>query len=185
MKSKSYLEILQSKLDKHNYTKLCAIANSKVHQFIVESAELCNPQKIFICSDSTEDIAYIREQAISTGEEKPLAISGHTCHFDGIDDQGRDREVTKYLVPKNASLSKALNQIKREKGLAEVKNLLKNAMQNRTMIVRLLSLGPTNSIFSILCLQCTDSWYVAHSEDLLYRPAYEMFRKEKTQTGFL
>lgn len=164
-----------------DYQKLSAIVDPKVHQFITEAAELCNPERIFICSDSREDIACIRHQVVASGEETPLALPGHTYHFDGPQDQGRDRETTKYLVPKWDSLSKALNQIEREEGLAEIKGLLKNAMQGRTMIVRFLSLGPSNSIFSIPCMECTDSWYVAHSVDLLYRPAYEMFRREETQ----
>ena len=50
-------------------------------------------------------------------------------------------------------------------------------MKGRTMIVRFLSLGPTDSAFSIPCVQCTDSFYVAHSEDLLYRPGYEQFKR--------
>ncbi len=175
MLSKTDLEVLESKMNECDYQKLIKVANPRVHRFIFDSCELCNPERIFICSDSREDITYVRQQAIANGEEKPLAISGHTYHFDGMEDQGRDREVTKYLVPKEDSLNKALKQIEREEGLGEVKGLLKGAMKGRTMIVRFLSLGPTNSAFSIPCVQCTDSWYVAHSEDLLYRPAYEMF----------
>ncbi|MGB2630885.1 MAG: phosphoenolpyruvate carboxykinase (GTP) [Candidatus Omnitrophota bacterium] len=180
--SKMYLEVLESKLSECDYQKLNAIGNPKVQRFIAESCELCNPERIFICSDSSEDIANVRQQAVSSGEEKPLAILGHTYHFDGIQDQGRDREVTKYLVPKDDSLNKTLKQIEREEGLAEVKGLLKGAMQGRIMIVRFLSLGPTDSVFSIPCVQCTDSWYVAHSEDLLYRPAYDMFRQKTEQS---
>ncbi|MFH1856900.1 MAG: phosphoenolpyruvate carboxykinase (GTP) [Candidatus Omnitrophota bacterium] len=177
-----YIELLKSKLSERDYQKIKAITNPKVHQFIAEAYELCTPERIFICSDSPEDIAYVRQQAVLSGEEKPLAISGHTYHFDGIEDQGRDREVTKYLVPKDQSLNKTLNQIEREEGLTEIKGLLKDVMRGRTMIVRFLSLGPTNSIFSIPCVQCTDSWYVAHSEDLLYRPAYNMFTQKKEQS---
>ena len=44
------------------------------------------------------------------------------------------------------------------------------------MLVRFFSLGPTNSSFSIPALQITDSAYVAHSEDLLYRSNYEGFK---------
>ncbi|MFC1624468.1 phosphoenolpyruvate carboxykinase (GTP) [Candidatus Omnitrophota bacterium] len=180
--SKTYLEAVESKLSKRDYQKLEQIANSKIWQFIAESYELCKPESIFICSDSKEDIAHVRQQAISAGEEKPLAISGHTYHFDGMKDQGRDRAATKYLVPKDDSLNKALVQIEREEGLSEVKGILNGAMRGRTMIVRFLSLGPTNSAFSIPCVQCTDSWYVAHSEDLLYRPAYNMFTQKKERS---
>ena len=159
-----------------DFQKLAAIPHIKVHEFIAKASDLCNCEKIFICNDSAEDIAYIRQQAIDTGEEKVLAMPGHTVHFDGIHDQGRDREATKYLVPKGVTLSKALNQIDRQEGLAEVKSLLRDSMTGRTMIVRFISLGPPHSIFTVLGLQCTDSWYVAHSESLLYRPGYEVFR---------
>jgi len=182
----AYLEALQPKLSQLDYKKLHAIANPEVHQFIAEATELCNPERIFICSDSVEDITYVRHQAIATGEEKAiLTLQGQTVHFDGMYDQGRDRHVTKYLVPKGDHLSKALNQIDREEGLAEVKGLLRDAMKGRTMIVRFVSLGPPNSIFTILGLQCTDSWYVAHSEDLLFRPGYEVFRQAEPNRDFL
>ena len=171
-----YLEALQPKMSEVDFQKLAAIPHTKVHEFIAKASDLCNCEKIFICNDSPEDIAYIRQQAIATGEEKVLAMPGHTVHFDGIHDQGRDREATKYLVPKGVTLSKALNQIDRQEGLAEVKSLLRDSMTGRTMIVRFISLGPPHSIFTVLGLQCTDSWYVAHSESLLYRPGYEVFR---------
>jgi phosphoenolpyruvate carboxykinase (GTP) len=181
-----YLEALQPKLSQLDYQKLCAITNTKVHEFIAKASDLCNAEKIFICSDSAEDIAYVRQQAIAIGEEKAvLTLAGHTVHFDGMHDQGRDREATKYLVPKGISLSKALNQIDRQEGLAEVKGLLRDSMENRTMIVRFISLGPPNSIFTVLGLQCTDSWYVAHSEDLLYRSGYEVFRQAEPDREFL
>jgi phosphoenolpyruvate carboxykinase (GTP) len=181
-----YLEALQPKLSEIDYQKLSAIANTKVHEFIAKANDLCNAEKIFICGDSAEDIAHVRQQAIKTGEEKAaLQLQGHTIHFDGPCDQGRDREATKYLVPKGISLSKALNQIDRQEGLSEVKGLLRDAMEGRTMIVRFISLGPPNSIFTVLGLQCTDSWYVAHSEDLLYRPGYEVFRQAEPNREFL
>ncbi len=181
-----YLEALEPKLNQNDYEKLCAIDNPYVHEFIAKASDLCQAERIFVCSDSSEDIAYVRRQAVAVGEEKAiLTIPGHTVHFDGEDDQGRDRQNTKYLVPRGIQLSKALNQIDRQEGLAEVRGLLKDSMIGRTMIVRFISLGPANSIFTILGLQCTDSWYVAHSEDLLYRPGYEEFVKAGPKSDFL
>ena len=168
-----------------DYQKLCAITNPKVYEFIAKSSDLCNCEKIFICSDSAEDIAHVRNQAVGTGEETVLKLQGHTVHFDGMYDQGRDRQATKYLVPRGISFGKALNQIDRQEGLMEVKGLLRDSMTGRTMIVRFISLGPPNSVFTILGLQCTDSWYVAHSEDLLYRSGYEVFRQSEPNREFL
>jgi phosphoenolpyruvate carboxykinase (GTP) len=112
-------------------------------------------------------------------------MPGHTVHFDGEHDQGRDRQATKYLVPRGIALSKALNQIDRQEGLAEVRGFLKDSMIGRTMIVRFVSLGPLGSVFTILGLQCTDSWYVAHSENLLYRTGYSEFIKAGPKSDFL
>ena len=182
---KAYLEALKPKMDEINYRKLCAIPNPNVHKFVAEAAELCIPEKILVCGDSPDELAYIRHAAIASGEESAtLAIPGHTFHFDGPYDQGRDREVTKFLVPKGDSLSPALKQVDRDEGLAEVLGLLKGAMEGRTMIVRFLTLGPADSSFTVPCMECTDSWYVAHSVDLLYRKGYGAFLKTGRETEF-
>lgn len=178
MKYKDALEFIKKRMDSENIKKIEAIKNEKLIGFIADSTALCNPDNIYVCSDSKEDMEYVRKQAIVYKEETPLAIEGHTYHFDGLEDQGRDRDVTKYLVPKDDSLNKALKQIEREEGVNEIRELLKDSMIGRTMIVRFLSLGPAGSIFSIPCVQCTDSWYVAHCEDILYRPEYEQIKKK-------
>ncbi len=181
-----YLEALQPKLSPVDLQKLSAIDNPNVHEFIAKASDLCHAENIFVCSDAAEDIAHVRRQAIASCEEQAiLTLPGHTVHFDGENDQGRDRQNTRYLVPRGVSLSKALNQMDRQEGLAEVRGLLKDSMKGRTMIVRFISLGPAHSIFTILGLQCTDSWYVAHSEDLLYRTGYEQFVKAGPKSDFL
>jgi phosphoenolpyruvate carboxykinase (GTP) len=170
-------EFLKEKLTTENYNRLMAVDNLKIHKFVADAVELTSPESVFVCTDSKEDVKYVRRMAAESGEENPLEIPGHTYHFDGPDDQGRDREITRYLVPKTETLSKALNQIEREEGLAEIRRLLTDCMKGRTMILRFLSLGPAGSVFSVPCLQITDSWYVAHCEDLLYRSAYKQFCK--------
>ena len=181
-----YLEALQPKLTPADFQKLSSIDNPNVHEFIAKASDLCHPAKIFICSDSAQDLAHVRKSAISTEEERAvLKLEGHTVHFDGEHDQGRDRQATKYLVSKGSSLSKALNQMDRQEGLIEVVGVLRNSMVDKTMIVRFISLGPPDSEFTILGLQCTDSWYVAHSESLLYRPGFDQFVKAGNRTEFL
>lgn len=169
-----YIQILKNKLKEGEFAKIEKIKNEKILKFIVDAILLCNPDDVFICSDTPDEVAYIKNMAIVSREEScALLTPGHTFHFDGYYDQGRDREVTKFLVPEGDRLSPALNQIEREKGLSEIKELLKNSMKGKTMIVRFLVLGPCGSIFSIPCIECTDSWYVAHSVDLLYRHGYK------------
>ena len=171
------IERIKGKLGRENYRKLIAIENPKLHEFIYKYIELCNPDKVFVCTDSSEDIQYIRERAIETGEERKLAIPGHTVHFDGYYDQARDKKHTKILVPKGVNLGSNLNVMDRDEGLEEIHNILKNIMEGHELYVLFFCLGPINSEFSIPSVQLTDSSYVAHSENLLYRHGYEVFKK--------
>jgi phosphoenolpyruvate carboxykinase (GTP) len=168
-------DILKEKVTGIHLDRLTAIDNEKLHSFIADAIELTNSDSVYVCTDSPEDIAYVREMAVKSGEEISLNTKGHTCHFDGISDQGRDREVTRYLVPAGDTLSEALNHVERNEGLTEIRGLLKGAMKGRTLIVRFMMLGPANSIFSIPCVECTDSWYVCHALNLLYRLGYKEF----------
>jgi phosphoenolpyruvate carboxykinase (GTP) len=170
-------KIIKSKTDAANFRKLAAIDNEKLHRFVADAVELCGPDRVLVFDDSPKGLAETRKQAVETREETALAVEGHTVHFDGMQDQGRDREVTRYLVPKGQTLSKALNQMEREAGLAEVRGLMQGCMKGRTMLVRFLTLGPNNSEFSVPCVECTDSWYVSHSLNLLYRQGYEQARR--------
>jgi len=177
-------KLLRAKLDAENYEKLTQLENSELHEFVSSAVELCNPDSVFVCNGSPEDIEYIARKAIENGEELPLAAEGHTVHFDGYHDQARDRKNTKYLLPPGLNLGKNINTIEREKGLSEVRGFLRNSMVGKQMIVRFLSLGPTDSMFSIPCVQVTDSFYVAHSESILYRRGYEQFKKLGASNNF-
>ena len=169
------ISILKTRLGEEDYQKLMRINNPKLHQFIAEYVDLCNPAKVFVCTDSAEDIQYIREAAIRNREEAKLAIKGHTVHFDGYYDQARDKERTKFLVSKGVNLGPGMNAMDREDGIKEIHAILKNIMNRHELYVKFFCLGPTNSEFTIPCVQLTDSSYVAHSEDLLYRQGYEEF----------
>ncbi|MBA7599217.1 Phosphoenolpyruvate carboxykinase [GTP] [subsurface metagenome] len=177
MVGKKTMNILKTRLGEKNYQKLIGINNPNLHQFIAEYVELCNPDEVFVCTDSPEDIQYIREEAIRSKEEKELAIEGHTFHFEGYYDQARDKKNTKFLLPKGFDLGPNINVIDKEGGLKEIRAILKNIMQGHKLYVLFFCLGPTNSEFSIPSVQLTDSGYVAHSESLLYRSGYEEFKR--------
>ena len=159
-----------------NLKKLKDLRNPFVERIIDKYVKLCKPSMVTLISDSDEDIAYLRERAIDSKEEKPLKTSGHTVHFDGYYDQARDKENTKILIPKGETLSKYMNTADRDDGIEEIMGLLDGIMAGREMLVSFFCLGPANSRFSIPSLQLTDSAYVAHSENILYRPGYNEFR---------
>jgi phosphoenolpyruvate carboxykinase (GTP) len=74
---------------------------------------------------------------------------------------------------------KALNSIEYGEGYKEIMDISKGIMKGKSAIVLFFSEGPTESPFTIPCVQFTDSWYVAHSELILYRSAYTHFLKMK------
>jgi phosphoenolpyruvate carboxykinase (GTP) len=179
-----HAEILQSRMDNSSFNKLKALNNDEAIEFIVHAIDICNPEKAFVGDDSQEDTDYIRRLAIDNKEEIPLNIEGHTIHFDGYFDQARKKEVTKYLVPEGEVLDKKLNQMPRDEGIKEMEELQKDSYKDRIMLIRFFCLGTPNSVFAIPCLQITDSAYVAHSEDLLYRKGYEEFKRLKPGDEF-
>ncbi|HUS46406.1 MAG TPA: phosphoenolpyruvate carboxykinase (GTP) [Phycisphaerae bacterium] len=173
-----------NKFDQDSLAKLEAMANPKLNAFIADAVILCRPDSVKVCSDDEADVAYIRRRAVETNEETPLAVEGHTVHFDGYYDQARDKKATRYLLAKGTTLGSRLNTIDRARGLKEIRGFLSGAMKGKQAYVRFFCLGPTNSPFSIPCVQITDSAYVAHSEDLLYRPGYEEFKRSGGRGDF-
>lgn len=168
-------EVLKNRLEKSQYEKLMKIKNQEVHQFIAKYVEHCNPDKIFVCTDSPEDLDYIRKASIRNGEEIELETEGHTMHYDNYYDQARDKENTRILLSEGEELDKVINTGKREECLDEIHDIMKNIMEGKELYIRFFSLGPVHSKFTQPTMQLTDSAYVAHSEDILYRQGFEEF----------
>jgi len=182
-------DVLQGVMDEQSLSALEALPSDAACAFVADAVRLCRPASVKVCTDSAEDRAYIRRKAVENGEEQELATDGHTVHFDGFrsntdHDQGRDKANTKYLLPPDLSLGPDVNWTDRDSGLAEVRGYLDGAMDGKELYVRFFCLGPTGSVFAIPCVQCTDSAYVAHSEDLLYRGGYEELRRRGPDAAF-
>lgn len=183
--SEDALKVLRDKLEDQHLEKLTRLGNPRLLRFIAEAVTLCQPASVFVATDAEADYEYIRRRALETGEEMALRTPGHTVHFDGYHDQARDRANTRYLVPPDDPLTGTdLNTIDRDEGLTEVKGYLRGSMRDRQMLVCFFALGPTDSFFTIPAVQVTDSYYVAHSDHLLYRPGYEQFRRLNGGDGF-
>ena len=180
-----YDELLKSKMSEASYGKLTALNNKKVYDFVGEFTKHCNPKSVYVCDDSQEDEEYCRNMALEKGEEKPLAKPGQTIHYDGYGDQARDRTNTRYIVYKeNLERMKALNSVEYEQGYAEIMDIAKNNMEGKDAVVKFFCEGPAFSEFTRPCLQFTDSWYVAHSEQMLYRKAYKHFMEMEDKDDF-
>ncbi len=178
------LVLLKDRLSKKDYQKLMKLNNPRITQFITSSMEICNPKSVFVGTDSHEDLQYTREAALHNHEEKKLATEGHTIHFDGSYDQARDKAHTKFLLPPGTTLGPELNTMNRDEGLKELSEIMRNIMAGHELFIKFYCLGPAHSPFSIPCIQLTDSAYVAHSEDLLYRQGYQEFLRQGSNARF-
>ena len=178
-------KILEEKLDVKSLEKLHKINNPYVEAFIAQYAEICAPKSIFVSDGTDTDNEFIRKQALIDGEEIPLKIKSHTLHFDSYYDQGRDKKNTKILLDEGEYLDPVMESGLRELHLKEVHEIMTNIMRERTMYVLFYVLGPENSRFTIPAVQITDSPYVAHSENILYRQGYnEFLRRGASLTQF-
>ncbi len=160
-----YDDILRSKMSESSYSKLTALENRKLYDFVGFFAKHCNPKSVYMCDDGAEDEAYVRTMSLKLGEEKPLAKDGQTIHYDGYGDQARDRTNTRYIVFKeNLERMKSLNSVEYEQAHGEILDIAENIMEGKDAVVKLFCEGPAFSEFTRPCVQFTDSWYVAHSE---------------------
>ncbi len=180
-----YTSLLKEKLSEASYAKLMKLENEKVNEFVGKFAEHCNPKSIYVCDDSKADEEYIKAKALEIGEEFQLAKKGQTIHWDGYGDQARDKVNTRYMVYKeNLENMKSLNSVEYEQGYSEIMGIAKNIMEGKDTVVKFFCEGPAHSEFTIPCVQFTDSWYVAHSEAILYRAGYDHFMKMEKKDDF-
>ena len=168
---------LKERLTVENYEKLVDLKNDKILEFLSRYIEICNPKTVFVRTDSPRDVEYIRNKALFLAEEDALFLPNQTIHFDAPNDQARDKKNTRYFINEANKNRHFINKISREDGEAEMEKAFRDIMKEKEMYISFFSLGPVDSEFSILALQITDSAYVCHSEDLLYRPGYESFKK--------
>ncbi len=177
--------IFRQYMDKTQIFRISKIHHPDVLIKIANTLIVCNPRTAFINTGSKDDIAFIKQLSINNNEEKPLAIEGHTVHFDLEQEQGRIVDRTFYIADENEKLNSLANRIDRLSALEDVKRHMWNIMNDKTMIIGFYMRGPIGSPVSNPALEITSSAYVSHSADLLYRNEYAVFDQAiKTQDHF-
>ncbi len=176
---------LISLMDASNQKKLLDLS-PEVLVPIYNGATRMSPASIFINNGSAEDIEYIRKKALETGEEFQLANAKHTCHFDGPNDQGRDTANTKYLAYTDTEISSLQKKEELHAGIVEARTIINNIMKEKEMVISFISRGPVGCDVSDPTIQVTDSFYVTHSEFLLYRMmSPKAFSEDVAKKGYM
>nr|MDO8087257.1 phosphoenolpyruvate carboxykinase (GTP) [Candidatus Sigynarchaeum springense] len=174
---------IEKLFDAASLKKVSALKNDAFVAFLNKYIDLFNPDSVFVSDGTEKDIDFIRSEAIKNNEE--IQLSGkHTLHYENYADQGRDKGKTRFLLPKDVVLGQAIDTMDRDDGLKEILGIMKDAMKGRRAYVLFFVLGPADSEFSQIAAQITDSSYVGHSETILYRSGYEMFKNNPTKPFF-
>jgi phosphoenolpyruvate carboxykinase (GTP) len=170
--------------DEHNQGKLCQITNETLIDRILERIELCNPAQIFIHTGSDADCEHIRKMALEEGEEEKLAMENHTIHFDPPTEQGRVVKQTYAIEDDGDYTSSLANAMPRQEADPLIEKNMRNIMQGKTMIIGFFIRGPIGAPTSYPSLTFSDSWYLMHQQNNLYRknPAY--FETQVQKIGF-
>ena len=180
----SALRVFENKMDEPNFSKIKKNAHPDVAIKIANAIAMCDPETIFINTGSDADIDYVKELAITNGEESKLPMEGHTIHFDLQEEQGRIIDRTYYIVNPDVEISSLANKIDRTDALLDIKEKMTGIMKGKTMIIGFYIRGPVGSPVSNPALEITSSAYVIHSAELLYRNAFSYFDKLINQLGY-
>lgn len=177
------MAIFRQYLDEVQLPRILKFHHPGVLSKIANAIALCNPEKVFVNTGSPQDKEFIRLLTITKKEEAPLAMKGHTIHFDLAEEQGRIVDRTFYIADPEDEVSSLANRMDRPAALSQVRSVMKNIMSGKTMMIGFYSRGPIGSPVSNPALEITSSAYVSHSADLLYRNAYDDFENEIERLG--
>ena len=176
--------LFKARLDKENCEKLKGIENQMARLKIANAIALMDPAYVFINSGSEQDLATIRRRSIEGAEERPLAIDGHTIHYDLPQEQARIVDRTYYIVNEGSDVSIMANKMLREEAHEYIKQHMSGIAKGMTLYVGFYSRGPIGAHAALPAIEITTSSYVMHSADILYRNVYEQFDDEVARSGY-
>lgn len=175
--------IFADKLDQENLDKLSKIKNEEALLKIANAIAMCNPDSVFVHTGSREDAEWVKAYSLKKGEEKELAMNGHTIHFDLPEEQARLIDRTFYIVNPDEDISSLAKKVVRDEAHAYVKENMTGIMEGKIMMVSFFSRGPIGAKASIPAIEISSSTYVLHSGHLLYRHVYNDFDAEVERAG--
>ena len=175
--------LFERKCDRKNLEKLGAISNEEALVKIANAIAMTDPDAVFVNTGSEEDVQKVREMSLEKGEEQPLAMRGHTVHFDLPKEQARIVDRTFYIVNEDEDVSVLARKILRGEALEYVKDHMRGIARGKTLLVGFFSRGPIGSPTALPALEITTSAYVMHSANIMFRNAYDRFDQEARRAG--
>ena len=175
--------VFRETMNPENLAKIEKIKNEDALIRIANAIAIGKPKDVFVNSGSDADLAAIRKMSVDKGEEAPLAMDGHTIHYDLTAEQARIVDRTFYIANPGEEISVLANKLLRDDALAYLKDKFVGIMSGKTCMVGFFNRGPAGAKAAIPALEISSSTYVMHSGDLLYRNVYDSFDAECERAG--
>ncbi len=176
-------QLFEQRLTGEHLARLAKITNEEALLKVANAIAMCEPEVVYIHTGSEEDRAFVRQLSLEKGEEKKLAIDGHTVHFDLPEDQGRMVKQTLYIANEGEQISSLAKKELRDQSHAYMQENMRGIMKGMTMFVGFYSRGPVGAKASIPAIEISSSTYVMHSAELLYRNCFADFDAEVIRRG--
>lgn len=176
-------KLFAEKLDAESQERLSRIKTEEALLKVANAIAMCQPDKVMIHTGSAEDEEFVRKHSLEKGEEAPLAMDGHTIHYDLPQDQARLVNQTFYIVNDDEKISSLAKREPRDVSHAYLEKHMTGIMQGKIMFVGFYSRGPVGAEAAIPAIEISSSTYVLHSAALLYRNCYADFDAEVVRRG--
>ena len=175
--------VFRKKMDQESLAKIGRIESEEPLLRIANAIAMCDPERAWVDTGSEADLAQIRKWSIEKGEEAPLAIDGHTVHYDLAREQARLVDQTFYIVNPDEKISVLAKKTLRDEALAYVKRWMSGIGRGKRLMIGFYTRGPAGAPATIPALEISTSTYVMHSANILYRNSYGTFDDEVRRTG--
>lgn len=146
--------------------------NQKVLDFVSQSAQLCQPDRVIWIDGSEQQLFALRDEALATGELILLnqeLLPGCVLHRSALNDVARVEGRTFICSKKQEDAGPTNNWMEPSQAYATLREIYKGCMKGRDMYVIPYSMGPVGSKFSKIGIEITDSIYVVLSMNIMTR----------------
>lgn len=147
-------------------------SNQKVLDFVNQSVELCQPDKVVWIDGSASQLDALRKEATATGEIIKLnqeLLPGCYLHRTAVNDVARVEHRTFICSKNEEDAGPTNNWMAPEKAYDMLNDIYRGCMKGRTMYVIPFSMGAVGSPFAKVGIELTDSIYVVLNMDIMTR----------------
>jgi len=155
--------------------------------WIIEMAELCQPDRIYWCDGSEEEKKMLEQEAFKTGELIELDQErwpGCVYHRTNPNDVARTEHLTYICTSTKKMAGPTNNWMPPDEAYKKASQIFYGSMRGRTMYVVPFSMGPIGSPFSKIGVQLTDSIYVVLNMRIMTRMGSAVLKKLGTNGKF-